>query len=285
MVLLALAVLSAFPLNVNTRLTGCLPHSQISNGYDANITRFPHSVLVAYFEKKEDEVFEMTSYGGASLIKPRWIVSTAHVLTAQEGVDILKKVKPKAIFGVDQFSETNFITDIEFYVSHPKFKPEHNIAYDIAIGRLREAPPMSDRIQPIALASTIDERPFRKYNKTLWVTGFGSTEPDYKSTVKGIDYPRLRYMDVKLTTKETCAKKLRYELSPLLCVHRGGRAKRVGGCGGDSGSGLIGFGTDKNESVLLGITSFVTGTCRRQFTFFSTVSHYTGWINQAMGPE
>ena len=262
---MALVVLSSFSVNVTAlEPIGSPPQGKISKGYNANITRFPHSAWIVHFLEDKDEVLKIKGFGGASLIKPNWIVTAAHVLARQE-TDW--RIQIKVILGVDEISQEGFITEIEWHMFYPFYK-KLSRAHDIGIARLRQIAPMSERIQPTLLPFPDEEEiRFRSKNAIVWLSGFGVIA----EVPRDIGYPRLRSIDFKLHSRVSCDKILNNlsieNRSQVLCVYPASPAGG-GACPGDSGSGLVGFKGKGNHSVILGVTAFGSGMCDKEHRLF-----------------
>ena len=265
---------------------------KVVNGTFASILDYPHQAFVAIIgmTKGADSPVAIKNYGCAVLISPYWLLSAAHVMLDNERIT---GGRPgfKIMLGVDDFTQTGVVADVDLYRCHADYDPEDwRSPNDICLLKTREMIPFSDRVRPVDLPEKDEEKSYYK-KEPVKFSGFGKTY-DPEDKFEGL---KLREVAMELLTFKDCTLTLDVEilltsLCTVIWLDRSDHWQLVrgplGGTSyGDSGSGLVAKRNSTGKLVLLGILSFGMHDAKEKTLFndFCTVvSHFVDWIFENM---
>ena len=263
---------------------------KVVNGTFASILDYPHQAFVAIIGVGNDSPVAIKSYGCAVLISSYWLLSVAHLMLDNERI-IGGTPIYKIILGVDDFTQTGVVADLDFYRCHA----DHDLKYwrspnDICLLKTREMIPFSDRVRPVDLPEKDEEKSYYK-KEPVKFSGFGKTY-DPEDKFEGL---KLREVAMELLTFKDCTLTLDVEilltsLCTVIWLDRSDHWQLVrgplGGTSyGDSGSGLVAKRNLTGKWVLLGILSFGLHDREENTPLsdgYTAVSHFMDWIFENM---
>ncbi|XP_016930530.3 trypsin 3A1 [Drosophila suzukii] len=234
---------------------------RIVGGWETRITFFPHQVSL--------QLGTRHACGGT-------ILSHTIILTAAHCVLEYSKPQYYAVrAGSTDWSNGGSYIRVQRIIPHPKFHEPTRMNNDIAIVQLQQPLVYSREIQPISLASSLDQI---KPTAQLFVSGWGSTAITQVQSEK-----RLRYTVVQQMDQYQCARNYFAAgtvTNTMFCAgtQMGGRDS----CQGDSGGPLVTSIT--GQMKLYGIVSWGYGCANAMFPgVYTKISAYGDWIAQTTG--
>ena len=253
-------------------LLSFLPESRlITGGYHANITNFPHHAYIYIFNfyTQLSDHYYYKRCGGV-LIRPKWIITSAHCCCTQDQDDMIFKIR----LGIDDISQYGIVTESKNYYCHPKYSSNPN--NDICLVETSDIVPINHKIRPALLPIKDEDKQF--IDKELYSTGFGITtyeskEDDIHETFK-LKALKLKMLPAgnKCMPDVTTSENENNE-TDLICA-----SNLSGGspCLGDEGGGLVGR-KHNDHFVILGLNSI--NNCKNQ-SGYTRVSVNLNWINE-----
>ncbi|KAG8524915.1 Chymotrypsinogen B, partial [Galemys pyrenaicus] len=198
---------------------------------------------------------------GGSLINESWVVTAAHCRV---------RTSHLVVAGMfDESSEHNVqVLWIAQIFENPGFT-RHNYSNDITLLKLATPVNISNIVSPVCLPSAQDNFTIGSLCVT---TGWGRT------SVLGTGANKLQQATVPLLSTADC-NNLWQRVFPGTIVCTGSRGLTA--CMGDSGSPLV---CQKDGAwTLVGVVSFVTGTCRTNLpTIYTRVTEFMPWIQEIL---
>lgn len=220
----------------------------------------------------------------ASLVAPDMLLTAAHCVDEIYAFTVLL-----GGFIVGQYCLDNVATNcgqnsefhyIDTIFPHPNYSLDNGlIANDFAIIKLKD----KSMIDPVPLDQNVFSPDYDE-GKTLWAAGFGNTD---NSTNELTAPSYLLHAEVNYVDPKTCTDiykednplfgilGINFEDEPsVMCAGNPGK----GICQGDSGGPLY----DKENNVLVGVTSFSSLQCSELPSGFSNVASQWPWIQETI---
>ncbi|EDS44178.1 serine-type enodpeptidase [Culex quinquefasciatus] len=233
---------------------------RIVAGKDAELGQFPYQAMLRIQMEKGRALC------GGSLISEEWVLTAGHCVEGASSFEVhLGAVEFKEPEGGDGRTVLN---STEF-IRHEEYRRE-SVSNDIAVIKLPQRVPFSDRIRPVALPTGHDD-----YNRRMAIaSGWGKTKD------RGGAAQRLQYAPLKVISNTECM--LLYgpgTIQPSTICTRG--ENRQSTCNGDSGGPLV----LEDDRTLIGVVSFgsAIGCERRLPVAFARVTEFTEWIRNKTG--
>jgi len=209
---------------------------------------------------------------GGSVVDNGWVITAGHCVEGYTNSPGSFRVKV-GVFNQGSSSEAGEqVLEVKAIHLHPKYNPDPDPVWDIALIELKAPVAYTDHIQPVCLPlhdSNIVVEP-----NSAWVTGWGTTSEDgeISDTLKQVKVPFVNWT--------TCESEYPNEINEQvhICAGRAG----VDTCQGDSGGPLV---VQTNGTwFMYGLTSFGTGCAEyRHPGVYSRVTAYCDWIAQTTG--
>lgn len=249
---------AAFPEDVH----GSSSSSRIVNGWPAKLGQFPYQVRSR--TKKGEHSYSVC---GGSILSETVVLTAAHCTIGHDSFDLG--------FGSIDFSDPAVSMTATKKIVHEKYNPS-TLNNDIALLVLPEKLTFTDNISPVQLPSYSQKDTSFEGEKAT-VSGHGKTGDKESVSTK------LMYVYTKVIANDECRKHFGRRLVKefTLCVV-GWDNPNQSTCQGDSGGPLVVYDDDLDESIQVGVVSFVAKKgCEAQIpTGFVRVSHYLDWINK-----
>jgi len=203
------------------------------------------------------------------------MIDSTHVLTAAHCADGARSFE--VTFGAHNINqnEPSQISEASTdYTIHPNWNP-NTLSGDMAIIRLKNAVPLTPRIQPICLVSSNAPN---YVDADLVVSGWGKTQ----DVGGGISPVLNKATVVGITTAECAAVYGSIISDDILCVKTS--VYNQGPCNGDSG-GPLSFVDGQGVYNQVGLVSFGSRLCLNSGNpdGFTRISSYTQWISDNTG--
>lgn len=206
---------------------------------------------------------------GGSVLSATWIVTAAHCVTR------LSADKLRVVAGSNTLQPGLPRHAVKRILVHPAFASA-TVDRDIALLELAEPLALGDRIQPIALLRTGQEKKGLVKDAALTVSGWGVTFED------GAAVASLRVLEVPFVLRRSCNRGLAYD--GAISIHMICAGHATGGkdaCQGDSGGPLT-IDVDvagKRTPTLAGIVSWGDGCAHvDKVGVYTRVAKFTGWV-------
>jgi len=221
-----------------------------------------------------------TTYCGATLINPRWLVTAAHCIRPQDRAKDLRVVmgSSKRAKYFYYFWQTDSVSEIRV---HPEYN-NNSHEYDIALLRLKVTPELEpSELWPVCVPNaTVDS-----YADTrATVVGWGKTSGSERKSSARI----LQELGVTVISQEQCQRQWSYgrgrvEIGgPKMCFESEGAS-----CHGDSGGGMYRMAGD-NTKQLIGVCSYGLADCQNWAPeVYTKVAHpqVLNWMRETIGVE
>lgn len=228
---------------------GILEGGKIINGFDLDITDAPYQVSIA-----NSNVFH---FCGGSLISPDTVLTAAHCVYNIQYYNVYI-----------QLGSSNLASGVGMPISNVAYHHEYNPSTnhnDIALIRMRGSVDLSDKIQPIELASN-DPAP----GTTALLSGWGiqaesNTQPPRK----------LQGVYLSITSLKECRQAYGDHViqNTNVCTYFEGK----GACKGDSGGALVADGK------IVGVASWGNGCAREGYPdVYAGVAGNLDWIQKTI---
>ncbi|XP_058829459.1 collagenase-like [Topomyia yanbarensis] len=235
--------------------------SRIINGEDAELGQFPYQAKLLI------QTEQGRALCGGSLISEEWVLTAAHCVEDARSVEVTLG----AVDLNDQGNDGRTVMNTKKYIIHPDYQAA-SASNDVAVVKLPESVPYSDRIQPVKLPTGHDD-----YNRRLaLVSGWGKTRD------RGGPAQKLQYTTLTVIRNDECS--LFYgpgTIQPTTLCCRGENRRST--CNGDSGGPLV----LKDDKTQIGVVSFgnVIG-CEKMFPMgFARLTEFTDFIRETTGVE
>ncbi|CAO1298912.1 unnamed protein product [Diamesa serratosioi] len=257
-------------------------HVKVLNGTESNYIEFPWMVMILKKLKKNNIE---TRISGGSLIHPKVVLTSAHLLT---GSDISRSVIIARAGDWDVSNENEMFdhqdSDVESIIFHEEFY-KAGLWYDVALLFLKNAFIISDNVKPICLPP--QDLSF-DFNNCI-VTGWGKN----KYGKAGHNQDILKYIDVPIVSHQNCetSLKLTRRLNKNFKLHNSficaGGEEGYDACQGDGGSPLICPISDKDGYYYqAGIVSWGIGCGTAGVPgVYVKVSKIKNWIDRKLNDK
>jgi len=263
-----------------------LPQAQaLVNGEHSDLGAHPWHVGLVREESKTGimgwikhlgGLLRTTTFCGATLINPGWLLTAAHCIRSQDRPQDLRVVmgSSKRAKYFYYFWQTDSIDQIHI---HPDYDTDSH-AYDIALLRLKKLPDLEpNEIWPVCLP-TVEVDSYAGTNAT--VIGWGKTSgSSVKSSARV-----LQELEVTVISQEECQRQWSYgrgrvEIGgPKMCFRSSGAS-----CHGDSGGGMYLVQEDGHKQ-LIGVCSYGLSDCQNWAPeVYTKVSQVLDWIKEKVG--
>jgi len=219
-----------------------------------------------------------TTYCGATMINPRWLITAAHCIRPQD-----RPVDLRVVMGSSKrakyfyyFWQTDSIDEIHI---HPDYNSTSHI-YDIALLHLKVLPDLEpSELWPVCLP----EEDVESYAGTrATVVGWGKTSGSERKSSARI----LQELGVTVISQEECQRQWSYGKGrvniggPKMCFRSDGAS-----CHGDSGGGMY-QETEAHKKELIGVCSYGLADCQNWAPeVYTKVSTVLDWIRTTIGIE
>ncbi|CAG9788350.1 unnamed protein product [Diatraea saccharalis] len=213
---------------------------------------------------------------GGSLIHQQWVITAAHCCYH----DSIQVDHIQAILGAyslyDRYENGRRVVNVDTVVTHPEYQPE-TFDNDLALLRLANSMQITDTIDIIRL-------PYLSQVNANFA-GQGATASGWGIAAEGVTFvsPTLREYFMSVITNTHCNNLYQNSLSPnVIC---GLSTNGAGTCKGDNGGPMTIFLTATEETILVGVTSFVDESgCNTELpSVFTRVQRYLDWISEITG--
>lgn len=261
-------ILAVEPITDESGVTGPDdPYLQVIGGRDADIGEYPWmGALVSTSSGGNTRQF-----CGCTAIDPYWVMTAAHCLERDLGIEEFKIVFGTSDLGAMDAGQVFYPKSVVF---HPNYAAIYDSNDDIALVQLSQ--PLPESFQLVSLISSTD---FEQAGRTARALGWGLTGFDTRNPT---DTLLLQQVDLPIVTREFANQDIYHrgrvsetmlsagEFGPYRSVHSG-----------DSGGPLLMYNSDTNGWEQIGISSYGAG-CNKEnnpISIFTKVSHYKDWID------
>jgi len=216
-----------------------------------------------------------TTFCGATMINPRWLITAAHCIRPTD-----RTVDLRVVMGSSKRAkyfyypwQTDSVDEIHI---HPSYSNSSH-AYDIALLRLKKLPDLEpNELWPVCLP----EEEVDSYAGTrATVVGWGKTSGSERQSSARI----LQELGVTVISQEECQRQWNYgrgrvEIGgPKMCFRSDGAS-----CHGDSGGGM--YLEENNRKQLIGVCSYGLADCQNWAPeVYTKVSVVLEWIKEKIG--
>ena len=244
--------------------------TRIVGGVESSPTQWPAMVSLKY------KGYIDGHFCGASLIAQQWVLTAAHCMYDNQGLELAASDISATVSEYDLGSMPSTpSTDIELVLVHRDYDSATQVN-DIALLKLA-VPVMNENISIASLSSTEN---WIAQKSPATVIGWGSTvgyDPD-QAVIPDPDYPLLlNEVEVQLMTDQQCTGSLGTSYSgEMICagVPEGGKDA----CMGDSGGPLMVNSNDGWQQI--GIVSWGFGCASADYPgVYTRLALYDNWIN------
>ncbi|MDN3612399.1 trypsin-like serine protease [Vibrio ostreicida] len=228
-------------------------HPYIVNGQYANVTTFPSIVSLFIDRIDYDGLYSVGSYCGGTLLDSQHVLTAAHCVNNDIGVQLFTVAVPKLQLESDfPFNTLERAQVSEIY--YPNNYVHANVMNDIAILKLVTPMKTVSAADYVQLPAKGDAASYRNTAEVFYAVGHGNT-------AAGIDNdPYLASTQLEYVSAATCSQEYKRNSSGNLCM--GWPKPAANGldqstCNGDSGGPLYWYTGGQYKQV--GITSFGPG--------------------------
>uniref|UniRef100_A0AC35THB9 Peptidase S1 domain-containing protein n=1 Tax=Rhabditophanes sp. KR3021 TaxID=114890 RepID=A0AC35THB9_9BILA len=205
---------------------------------------------------------------GGTIIAPGFVMTAGHCVYGSTNAPKTFRVKTGVFDEATQNENGEVIHRIKAIHLHPKYIPDPDPVWDIAILELEDTITFNDHVQPVCLP-THDSDVVVDPN-SAWVTGWGTT------TENGNISKKLRQVKVPFVNATQCDSEYPHELQDNVMICAGKRG--IDTCQGDSGGPLV-VQSKSGAWFQYGITSFGSGCAEyRHPGIYSRVTAYCDFI-------
>ncbi|KAL0878965.1 hypothetical protein ABMA27_003954 [Loxostege sticticalis] len=253
---------------------------------DEKCDRRDHRIANGVISERNSRPFQVALYSrvgtdgepgfcGGALVHPRWVLSAAHCCF--HGEQLVDNVQ--AILGAhslyDRFENGRRVVNVESITVHPEWDPD-TFANDLALLQLANTMQITDMVDVVRL-------PYGNLVISNFA-GQGATASGWGIAAEGVTFvsPTLRQYFMAVMTDPMCNTAYGNRLPPnTIC----GLPTSSGTCKGDNGGPMTVFINATEETILVGITSFIdiSGCNTDRPSVFTRVQRYLPWINEVTG--
>ncbi|XP_012547461.1 brachyurin [Bombyx mori] len=268
-------VFSVFPVFLRASLlcdgSGCSRESRIIGGEITEPNSRPFQVALY---KRVGTTGELGFCGG-SLVHQEWVLTAAHCCF-HDGQEV---DHVQAILGAhslyDRYENGRRIVNIVEIIVHPEWDPA-TFANDLALLRLANVVQITGMVQVIRL-------PYLNSVSSNFA-GLGAIASGWGIAAEGINFisPTLREKLMPVISDSFCNTSYFNQLPEnTVCTFD----TDAGTCKGDNGGPMTIYFTATEETILIGVTSFVrsSGCNSRIPSVFTRVQRYLNWISEITG--